>query len=529
MANLSPLTSQSPSKENDSIDDGSAQRRAAKSEDDFEDSLNVSISEQISEEIESHNNSSAIEDSIEKPAQRFDQLMSEKKRKLFDFDDSDRSEAVDNDGIRMFSKFDPNHLDESLAGDNIAKHFVVEPETSTHRGSVNEPVASSSIAQQHRTESDAKLKIADANEGAVHPSTTNVSTTSKPIDEMQQSKDSSHLDELQHQSDSHKSVSGDGDKSDEKHDVILINDHEISIHSLKELQRQISRSDIANQTNQNTISDISDLQNEDNAKDQRSIDDLSINETSDKVESHSAEGEVERSKSSSDKVSNSKSEDQSDEQQEESTNSDEKIKKCQPMDEDSLPALSVIEEVSATEEEQLGHHNLAESNSEKRTEMQKILEEAVYKLPLDKENRPPIDDLLSIGSKQLTSSQNSTTTDGTVYTAFARTSDVNVIPANFEDELNLNLLHMQNKIKELHNINSGKYSASFFDYPLVSSSRRDSLRDSLKDFPQSGRDSTSITTNSTEYRPFQDEYNRVSKQKHQIASQFEFKPQKSIF
>lgn len=508
MANLSPLTSQSPSKENDSIEDGSAQRKAVKSEDDFEDSLNVSISEHISEEIDSNAISSAVEDSIEKPAQHFNEFMTEKKRKLFDFDDSDRSDAIDNDGIRMFSKFDPIHLDDSLTGDNIAKHFVVEQlETSTHRSSVNEPVASCSIAQP-RTKCD-ELKIADVNEGAANPSTTNVSTTSKPIDEMQQSKDSSHLDELTHQNDSNKSVSADDEKCDVgKLDVILINDHEISIHSLKELQRQRSRSDIANQTNQNTTSDISDLQNEENAKDQRSIDDLSINEISEKVDSRSVEVEVDRSKSTSDKTSNPKSEDQSEDQQEESSNSDDNVKKCKPMDEDSLPELSVIEEVSATEE-QSNHHNLVESSAEKKSEIRNIIDETVNKLPLDKENRPIIDDLLSFGSKQLTSSQNSTTTDGTVYTAFAKPTDSNVILANFEDELNLNLMHMQNKIKELHNINVGKYTASFFDFPLVSSSRRDSLRDSLKDFPQSGRESTSITTNSTEYRPFQDEYNRV--------------------
>lgn len=498
MANLTPLVSQSPSKENDSIEEGSAQRRAAKNrdEDDFEDSLNVSISEHISEEIESN---SAVEDSIEKSAQRFDQLVADKKRKLFDFGDSDKSEGVDSDGMRKFSKFDvENLLDESLSGDNIAKHFMADVvETSTQRNSsVNE--RTEQRISQH-TKSD-ELKIADINEGAVTVSqTTNVSTH---IDEMQKSKDKSNLVELVKLSDSHKSGS-DSRKSDSKNDVILINDQEISIHSLKELhEQQRSRSDI--EPYQNTTSDISDLQNEDNAKEQHSIEDLSgvsINEsTSAKIESE----EIERSLS--DKVSRSKSESQT-EKNEGDSKSEENIKKCKPMDEDSLPELSVIEEVSAADELS-SRHNI-ESINDKKSEMIKIIDEAVSKLPLDKENRPPNlhDDLLSVGSRQLTSSQNSTLTEGTVYNTLAKL-DSNMAAANFVDEFNLNWIHLENKIKELQNINAGKYLANPFELSMLSNSRRNSL---IQEFPQSGRDSSSITTNSTEYRPFQDEYFRVSR------------------
>lgn len=522
MANLTPLTSQSPSKENDSIDDGSAQRRAIKSrdDDDFEDSLNVSISEHISEEIES---TSAVEDSIEKSAQHFDQLVADKKRKLFDFDVSDKSDGVDSDGVRKFSKFDVEHLlDESLSGDNIAKHFMADVETSTQRNSsVNERLANVS---QQRTKSD-ELKIAEVNEGAAvvspsQPTATTAATATNVathIDEMQKSKDKSNLVELVSLSDSHKSGS---DSRNSKNDVILINDQEISIHSLKELQEQRSRSDIeanfAQQTNQNTTSDISDLQNEDNAKEQRSIEDLSgisINESSAKVESE--ELDAEPSKSSSERVSRSKSESQSQtEKQEESSASDENIKKCKPMEEDLLPELSVIEEVSATDEQSNGQ-NIVESVADKKSEMQKIIDETISRLPLDKENRPPNlnDDLLSAGSKHLTSSQNSTLTEGTVYNALAKI-DSNLVGPNFADELQLNLIHLQNKIKELHNINAGRYSASFFDFSMISSSRRNSL---IQEFPQSGRESSSITTNSTEYRPFQDEYSRVSLQHFHMA------------
>lgn len=508
MANLSPLTSQSPSKENDSIDDVLAQRKAAKhrDDDDFEDSLNISISEHISEEIES-----GVEDSIEKSAQQFDQSTAEKKRKLFDFDDSDKSEAVNSDGVRQFTKFDvANLLDESLSGDNIAKHFLAETEMSPQRSSVNEPIASVS----QRTKND-NSKIDDVNEGAANSSKTNVETSSRDVDEMQKSKENSNLDELMHVGDSHKSASGGNRNSDEKHDVILINDHEFSIHSLKELQRQRSRSDIepkeSNQTNQNTTSDISDLQNEDNAKEQRSIEDLSgisINESSGKIEIHSETEE--RSKSSSERASRTETDGKL-EKSEGITDTDETIQKCKPMEDthESLPELSVIEEVSAADELS-SRHKIVESLSDKKIEMKKIIDETVDKLSLDKENRPPnlTDDLLSVGSKQLTSSQ-STLTDGTVYNNFTK-GDLNMTGANFEDELNLNLIHMQNKIKELHNINAGKYSASFFDMPMLSASRRSSLKDSFRDFPQSGRESNSINTNSTEYQPFQDEYFRVS-------------------
>lgn len=536
MDNSSPLTSQSLSKENDSIDDASAaakqaaERRAAKSEDDFEDSLNVSISEHISEEIESNNNSSAVDDSIERPPLLFNQSIAEKKRQLFDFDDSDRSDARDGgdgDGQRMFSKF---NLDESLSGENIAKHFATETaetaaatttstlaSTSTAavtQSSVNEPVASQNISQ--RTIKSDELKIADVNEGAAVTTAMTATVTtpipeattssSKTIDDVQKSKDSSNLIELtQQSSDNHKSVSD--DKTNGKNDVILINDREISIHSLMELQKQPSRTDIANQCNQNTTSDISDLQAEDNAKEQQSIDDISTNESSEKVESHSATGDVEvdRSKSVSDKVqSDPKSDSQSEKNETSTNNNDEIIQKCHPIEVDeSLPEpLSVIEEVSAADE-QSSHHQLIESNSDKKIEMRKILDDTIDKLPLDKENRPPGEDLLSIGSKYLGSSQNSTTTDGTVYTAFGKSSEVPpILPTNFGDGFDLNLI----KTKELQNVAGKTSSASYFDFPLISSSRRDSL----KDFAQSGRESSSITTNSTEYQAFQEEFTRVS-------------------
>lgn len=494
MADQSPLKSHSfPSNGNDSID---AQRNAAKNRDDvdFEDSLNVSISEHISEEIESMNNSSVVEDSIENPAHRFDQLMIDKKRKLFDFDDSDKSEAANSDGIRKFSKFDATNLDESLAGDNIAKHFLVEFETSAQRSSVNERHPSN-ISQC--TKSD-ELKIANADEGAANSSKTNASNKS---DEMQKSKDYSNLVELVKQSDAKKSKN-----TDEKNDVILINDQEISINSLKELQKQRSQSDgESNVPNQNTTSDFSDLQNEDIAKEQRSIDDLSavsINESSDKAESHSSE--VDQSKSTSIKASQSKSDSQSDKIEESTTTVDENIQKCRPIEDDMLPELSVIEEVSAADEQSSHRVPIDESSTDKKTEMRKIITEAVENLPLANENRPPNlnDDVLSVDSKYLNSSQ-SNTTGFTIYNTLA----------NFEEEFKLNYNQFQNNIEELkmQNLYIGRNLTTPFELPTSINSRRDSL----KDFPQSGRESFSITTNSTEYQQFQEEYNTVSiKSKH---------------
>lgn len=486
MATLSPVSSHSASK--DSIDDRSTQRKTkGHTDDQFEDSLNASISEHISEEIESINSSSAVEDSIEK---RFDQLVAEKKRKLFDFD-SDKSDAVNNDG--NFSKFG---LDESLSGDNIAKHFRVEAETSTQRR-VNEPVTSAS----HGTKTD-ELKIADVDEGAAKP--TDVSTSSKANYEMQPAKDSSNSVKSMHQSDAHS-------KNDDKNDVILINDHEISINSLKELQRQRSRSDVdAANANQNTTSDISDLQNEENAKEQRSIDDLSasINESSAKVEGHSADRSSSMNQSKSQSQSEPKSDSQS-EQAEESAKSDEIMQKCKPIEGDSPPELSVIEEVSAAQERS---SERVERSSDKKSAIRDIIDEAINKLPLDKENRPPnlSDDLFSVDSKHVTSSQNSTITDGTVYNALTKVPHPSVTLSNFEEELNLNLLRLESRIKEMNsNLGHGKFSIGNIDLPLISSSRRDSRRESLMDLAQSARDSSSLTTNSTEYRTFQDDYFQV--------------------
>lgn len=483
MSNFSPNVSQSPSKENnDSIVE---QRKAVGHVDDeFEDSLNVSISEHISEEIESNE----AEDSIDAPAFQIDRKFVEKKRKLFNFDDSDKSDVAASDGIRKFTKLDTSDdddkFDELLSGENIVKHFIVENEiVSSSSPCVNERVQS---ASKHITNSD-NTKIDSADDGAASNNSQtkiNVSTSQRGSDAKEATKNSDGLE-----------------KDPNINDVILINDHEISITSLKQLQKQRSHSDTdqsaANQTNQNTTSDISDLLNED--KEQKTTDDISIasvndsRPTSSKQDDDKAEEQSEHSTKSKRSREDFESQDKDEEMEITET-----IQKCKPLLIESPIELSVIEEVSAAEE-MSSNRNRIGSNSDKKNEIRKILIETVNKLPLEKENRPPNlrDELLSVDSKCLNSSQNSITTDGTVYNAFAKTAIPFDLESNFESELNLNLIHMQNKIKELQNLSTGI------------SGRRDSLKDSLKDYPQSGRESTSITTNSTEYRPFQDEYFRV--------------------
>lgn len=484
MAQLSPIISQSPSKENDSIGGQPAAAAASSSHDEFEDSLNVSISEHISEEIES----SAAEDSIDKPAQRFDQLISDKKRKLFDFDDdSEKSEviAVGAEGVTSFSKFDINNgnLDEILSGDNIAKHFKVDVE----KPQSESPSHHTSSKEATKDESD-KIAISSKKSSELHK----IDKSTKEATESRQN------------SSSHSSKRGSIEHGD---DVILINDQEISIHSLEELQKQKSRTDDEHSktdrtNNQNTTSDISDLLIEGTPKEQKSIDDISaisINED----ENSSKHNTPSKSKSESEKVENRES--QSEKSQSESTSPenepievDEHVQKCKPME---PLELSIIEELSA--DEKLSSHINNNKDGEKELIVNLVLDDVIDSLPLNKENRPPNfrdEFLLPMESKHATSSQNSTATDGTVVKAgYPEEADLG-------SEININLIHMQNKIKELQNINAGKYTVGAFDLQTSNSSRRDSL----KDFPQSGRESMSITTNSTEYRTFQEEYFQVN-------------------
>lgn len=433
-------------------------------EDEFEDSLNVSISEQISEEIDETN---SAEDSIDKSKPQIDV---EKRKKLFNLDSDEGNEDDDDVAVETanrsstYSKFDEN-LDALLSGENIAQHFrVVDDEKSDEKRSedvdigadgrtVDEDVNVDSEAMEKQSENISETKIVKRNDD------------NDGDDDAEQSVGASEINAKISASNerSRNSLSVDGNGGREENDVILINDHEISIHSLKRQQTQ--RSTEPSVTNQNTISDVSELLPEE--KTQKSSENRS--------EQNSRRCSVERD-ASENLLSQQKSESKIGE---------------------SDKSESLTEKID-------------EKSDEKVDEMKEIIGEAINKLPLD---RPEI----ILHSQRLNSA---TTTAASERQSSSDVTEINraiiglPIDRQLQDELDINLLHLQNRIVELRNITTGKYTlTSSLNLQLDSPSRRDSLkdgRDSVRDYPQSGRDSTSITTNSTEYKTFQEEYLRVS-------------------
>lgn len=496
MADNSPTASRSMSK--DSIGGGGGDNVPRHSEDEYEDSLNVSISEHISEDIESNNNiSNATDDSIEKPYHQFDRSVVDKKRQLFAFDDSDKSDAVGNERSPTFTRF---RIDEDLSGDNIARHFLAESSHSEHvRTTEGGKSGEKSGEKSSQTNSPKSSLKSNENSGKTAGPSTSPKECEKPKD----------LSGGRHQG-------GDCKLSHNK-DVILINDHEISIDSLKQQQQQQKRKSDSDQAN--TTSDISDLMNEENAKESKSMEDVAASSAHEPGHSdNSAKSESDHSQSDSDKIDDDNEQEDDNEQTNEY---DDIVQKCRPMETDSIAELSVIDEVSR-DDESSGKQRIVESNSDKQNVMRQIIDDTVQRLPIDKENRAPNlrDELTSIESKYLASSQNSTTTDGTVYNAFGK-SDVNISMSN---ELNHYLTNIESKIKELHSVDLARLLGND-----ASNSRRDSLKDSLKDLPQSSREAISITTTSTEYRPFQDEYFRVSWLIHVTSEFFALSNQYSPF
>lgn len=532
MSKLFPIASssnQNPSKENQN----SSIIAVDADEDEFEDSLNQSISEHISEEIESNNNVSSVEDSIENP-KNFNQLALDKRRKLFDIDGDNDVGHSD----FTFGKFNINNdnLDTLLSGEQIAQHFKVDDVNDTIDTRLNRNAAMNLSASSKVESLSSKIDVEQlSDDGAVatgNQSLDNVQSEHKVSKELE---DSDGVEVTDVEKEDEQEID-----ENEPDDVILINDHEISIHSLKRLQHQqlvseTEPSPIEN-TNQNTTSDISDLLNEDNVSSskehQSSIKSTNISET-----------EITKSASEKSKIVNS-SELTVDEKQSNSVGSntlrgsgknavnsnDVSLQKTDPVLSENKSKSSIV--VLETNDQSM--NNKIENDAEKQSEMKKIVNETVDKLPLDRRPTNLRDELLMVemGHKRV----DSATTDGNATDSEQRFSSIvteintsNVAQDNvfsapianqltdplFQSELNVNLTHMQNKIKELQNISAGKYSINSvlnlpLDIPGPTSSRRNSLKDSLKDLPQSGRDSTSITTNSTEYKTFQDEYLRVS-------------------
>lgn len=393
-----------------------------KEEDEFEDSLNLSISEQISEEIESH----SAEDSIEKPKERLDL---ERKRRLFNLGDNDTDPAL--------SRFDDN-LDLLLSAENIAQHFKLD-ETNENDGGdgrdvndvvtdASEPLRSENVAS-NESRCDEKSASGERSVGEANASEKSSSTKSQTISKSHHSNDQGN---------------------DEENDVILINDREISIHSLK--RQQTENSADPSGAAQNTFSDVSDL-------------------LAEEVQSQSKEG-----KPSSERIPVSSGEHTEASQ---GTSGEQVLTNG---DSDKVEAVSAGEETS----------------EEKEKEMKGIVNEAVGNLPIEQKPRPHRIDSFATSDSERPASSGITEVNKSLLQGLA-------IDREFQDELNVNLVHMQNKIAELQNIAAGKYTL-----PSGLHLNLDTQSLPAREDPPSGREPTSILTNSTEYRTFQEEYLRVS-------------------
>lgn len=435
MDNINPIAAQSDRKPSSSEHD-------KQEDDEFEDSLNISISEQISEEIEDNSNITSAEDSIEQSKR---DLALSKRRQLFNIGNDDEGPAEPGDEL-VYSKFDIDNDAALLSGVNIAQHFkvddsgpAVEP---TEKQNTEIDVSGVSVSQHSLS-----LKITEEKSSEVE------AAENDSVGDAQSAIPSNADQEEEGEGDGAAAVVA---TSADENDVILINDHEISICTLKKLQTEQtpthSASDPNVSTNQNTTSDISDLLNENSP----------------------------------------------------SQNKEEIQVKSLSQSEDDLPETGAAKSNVVTNSASIVEMEV-ETFEEKQQEMKEIINEAVDKLPIGR----------SLGLAQSATVGNSATTTDSEPPASSAVTEINYENNNrlFEKELDVNLLHMQNKIQELQSIAAGKYHLNtVLNLPTEIQCGSSSRRDSLKDFPQSGRESTSITTNSTEYKTFQEEYLQVSSQ-----------------
>lgn len=501
-----------------------------------------SLAESISEHIEI--GSDASDDDAADPFGNRHQMDTDhlnKRRQLFGIEDENISSkfGIDND-----------NLDRLLSGDNIAQHFKVDDR---HKDDTD-----SHGAHQQRSHPDIASKnssnaTSDGDGGGVdkshnEPETVGDSsggaaaTAASPIASSHAGNDSRNK-EVNIQDDD---------------DVILINDNEISIKSLKNLQIK----SVATQSNANTSSEVSDLLNEND--DSLSMRDIELSESS---------GGKENSRNAKPKA-DGHSNDQS-----HSTNSDRIVIKAiinEAIDQLPMDASPNLDNAGNQSD---GNVPDEIDDPDRHGEMNAIINEAIENLPIKQCTRisrdslseiPEDDEEMTIEILEITDNpsranviepsddgqlsrmseqkkvltvnleQNPnrtfneglnannptmasiTSVDDISHNTIENASDSPARPRSdaanllFENELNVNLMHMQNKIKELQDLSAGKYScmiqsSSIFGAATTSDGFSSSRRDSLKDQPQSGRDSTSITTNSTEYRTFQDEYFNLNK------------------
>lgn len=494
---------------------------ASKETDDIEeDSLNLSISEHISEEIESNNNLS-IDDSLadDNNERTFDKLLiTDKKRKLFDIDsdeeggNGDASTVASTDGGHQssrFSNFEINNdnLDTLLSGDNIAQHFKADLDFNDQQENRNVPKSDDEIETQNESKEsknsfNPKLDEKNMNDGAISATAKILKNDSNSkSDEHETSKIDENVNERVHDVNSSK-------QSELQDDVILINDHEISITSLKNLQSQ--------PIEQNTASDISEILNEDNV--------LSM-----KGNSESGSGNLSENRSKLEDDSNMSGHNKSD-----ISSGQKELSKS-----GSQSAKVVSRNQSVSENEELSFNQGGDNLLSKKSEMREIINEAIDKMPIDSNtNKPEVSpNTLSTESRK---EVGHTSTDEPINRTLSdnecnsQSNQVAIgqqieIPSSeiidpqmkvvsdsgavtktqfdpiFEKELHINLAHIQSKIQELHELTAGKQNLTVLNFPLESDSRRDSL----KDLPQSGRESSSIITNCTEYKTFQEDYFKV--------------------
>lgn len=156
-----------------------------------------------------------------------------RKRHLFDIDQDVPNSSSFN--------IDDEHLDELLAGENIAKHFQIsekdDEKEKIYEADKEEQAIGGQVEESLKVQSDQ-----DSAEPEI-------------CDEKEAKKLSSASDSM-HKSLQSKKGNNDKDISPFKDDIILLNNEKVSLDSLK---KQMKNEDLSDATNQNTTNDVSDI------------------------------------------------------------------------------------------------------------------------------------------------------------------------------------------------------------------------------------------------------------------------------
>lgn len=529
-----------------------------------------SVVESISEHIEIGSDASDVDDEDEPfgddGREHMDRDHLNKRRQLFGIDDEN-----------MSSKFGMNNdsLDRLLSGDNIAQHFKIE----------NDIDGSNDITGSH----DVHLPdVASKNSSRI---TTNASDMTDELhgaatgwdDNMGGGAAAAATTSTRTNQDDRRS-----EKSPDDDDVILINDNEISIKSLKNLQtKSATRESSANTSSEvsdfmienNESLSVRDIELDDSENversDERANSASQSRETSDYARTKSNDLSHHSASSSDNVVVKNiineaidklpiSIEQQSDQMtdrshdgvidDEDTGDTDEAdrrgavnviineaidslpIKQCTRISRDSLSEIAEDDEEMTIEILEMNVDQL-DAIAIQHTDDAQLAEEPpqMIRINMQQSSTRAMDEptaaanptMISMISVDEASHITLTNAANCGPTTPQRQQLQSGASAFFADEINVNLMHMQNKIKELHDMAAGKYncmipSTSTFGVSSVGDVFSNSRRDSLKDQPQSARDSTSITTNSTEYRTFQDEYFNLNKVRREDISQCVF-------